>query len=55
MHSGFIGSVLTISPWTPPGLNDGAVSARPAQTWPRAAHHLQLQYILSSPDHQRKR
>ena len=39
MHSGLIGSAHTLSPWTPPGLNDCAVSARPAPTWPQVAHH----------------
>ena len=37
MHSGLIGSAHTLSPWTPPGLNDCAVSARPAPTWPLAS------------------
>jgi hypothetical protein len=32
MHSGLIGSAHTLSPWTPPGQNACAVSARPAQT-----------------------
>jgi hypothetical protein len=30
MHSRLIGSAHTLSAWTPPGLNDCAVSARPA-------------------------
>ena len=36
MHSGLIGSAHTLSPWSPPGLNDHAVSARPAPMWPQA-------------------
>jgi hypothetical protein len=53
MHSGLIGSAHTLSPWTPPGLNDGAVSARSAPTWPLVANHPQLKDKLSVPD-QRK-
>ena len=55
MHSGFIGSVHTLSPWTPPGLNIGAVSARPAPTWPLAADHPQLKDSLSVPDQRKRR
>jgi hypothetical protein len=54
MHSGLIGSVHTLSPWTPLGLTDGAVSARPAPTWSQVAHHPQLKGSPSVPD-QRKR
>jgi hypothetical protein len=57
MHSGFIGSLHTLSPWTPPGLNDCAVSARPAPTWPLVAHHPRLKDSPSVPDqrkHQRR-
>jgi hypothetical protein len=55
MHSGFIGSVHTLSPWTPPGLNNGAVSARPAPTWPLVAHHPQLNDSLSILDQHKRR
>jgi hypothetical protein len=55
MHGGAIGSVLTLSLWTPPGLNDFAVSARPAQTWPLVSHHPQLKDRLSFPDQRKPR
>lgn len=55
MHSGFIGSVLTLSPWTPPGLNGCAVSARPAPTWPQVAHHPRLKGTPSVPDQRKRR
>ena len=42
MHSRFIGTVLTLSSWTPPGLDGCAGSARPVPTRPYAAQ--------SSPD-----
>ena len=54
MHSGLIGSVHTLSPWTPPGLNDCAVSARPEQTWPQVAHHPQRKGP-SVPDQRKRR
>ena len=55
MHSGFIGSVHTLSLWTPPGLNNGAVSARPAPTCQLTADHLQLKDSLSIPDQRKHR
>ena len=55
MHSGFIGSVLTLSPWTPPGLNGCAVSVRPAPTWLQVAHHPQLKGSPSGPDRRKLR
>jgi hypothetical protein len=55
MHSGFIGSVLTLSIWTPPGLNGCAVSVRPAPTLPQVAHHPQLKGSLSVPDQRKRR
>jgi hypothetical protein len=55
MRSGPIGSVHTLSPWTPPGLNDCAVSARPAPTWPQVAHHPQLKDSPSVPDQRKRR
>ena len=54
MHSGLIGSAHTLSPWTPPGLNGCAVSAR-APTWPLVAHHPQLKDRLSVPDQRMRR
>ena len=38
MHSPFLGTVLTLLLWTPPGLDGCGVSARPAPTWPCPAH-----------------
>jgi hypothetical protein len=55
MHSGFIGSVLTLCVWTPPGLIDRAVSARPAPTWPLVAGHPQLKDRLSVLDQRKRR
>jgi len=55
MHSGFIGSVHTLSPWTPPGLNNGAVSARPAPTCQLAADHHRRKDSLSVPDQRKRR
>ena len=55
MHSGLIGSAHTISPWSPPGLNDCAVSARPAPTWPQVAHHPQLKGSQSVQDQRQRR
>jgi hypothetical protein len=55
MHSGLIGSVRTLSLWTPPGLNDGAVSVRPAQTWPQVAQRPQLKGGLRVPDQSKRR
>jgi hypothetical protein len=55
MHSGLIGLAHTLSPWSPSGLNDCAVSARPAPTWPQVAHHPQLKGSPSVPDQRRCR
>jgi hypothetical protein len=56
MHSGLIGSVHTLSPWTPLGLTDGAVSARPAPTWSEvASHHPKLKGSPSVPDQRKRR
>ena len=55
MHSELIGSAHTLSPWSPPGLNDCAVSARPAPTWPQVAHHPQLKGSPSVPNQLRCR
>ncbi len=55
MHSGLIGSAHTLSPWSPPGLNDRAVSARPAPTWPQVAHHPQLKGSPRVPDQRKRR
>jgi hypothetical protein len=55
MHVGLIGLVHTLSPWTPSGLNDGAVSARPTPTWPRVAHHPQLKGSPSAPGQRKRR
>ena len=55
MHSGLIGSTHTLSPWSPSGLNDYAVSARPAPTWAQVAHHPQLKGSPSVPDQRRCR
>ena len=57
MHSALIGSAHTLSPWTPPGLNGCAVSARPAQTRRQMAHHPQLRGSQSILDqfHRRRR
>ena len=55
MHSGLKRSAHTLSPWTPPGVNDCAVSARPAPTWPQVAHHPQLKGSPSAPDQRKRR
>ena len=55
MHSGFIGSAHTLSPWSPPGLNDYAVFARPAPTWPLVAHHPQLKDSIPNQCKRRRR
>jgi hypothetical protein len=55
MHSGLIGSAHTLSPWTPRGLNDCAVSARLAPTWPQVAHHPPLKGSPSVPDQRKRR
>jgi hypothetical protein len=54
MHSGFIGSVHRLSSWTPPGRNNGAVSARLAPMWPLVAPP-QLEDSLSDPDQRQRR
>ena len=48
-------SVHTLSPWTPPGLNDCAVSARPATTWLQVAHHPRLKGSRTVPDRRNRR
>jgi len=55
MHTGLIWSLHTLSPWTPRGLNDCAVSARPAPTWPLVADHRQLKGSPSVPDQSKRR
>ena len=49
-HSALIGFAHTLSPWTLPGLNGCAVSARPAQTRRQMAHHPQLRGSQSPLD-----
>ena len=55
MHSGLIGSAHTLCPWSPPGLNDCAVSARPAPRWPQVAHYPQIKGSPSFPDQHKRR